>query len=164
LNGAQYEQRIDEKYLSTTSSENAFRVETFRSASSLGKAAGVGQQLRCYFVYKCKFVNPNPAEGETDLSVVSDVTFLNKVTENTKAIYQGIVSAVMERTGPVIEMYEVEGTREKRVVIGYKQGSATGFFSALSDLYHYYGLTSARKYVGKFFWSLSAPAYILTIL
>ncbi|RPA83364.1 NAD-specific glutamate dehydrogenase [Ascobolus immersus RN42] len=150
LNGAQYEQRIDEKYLAASSPQSAFRVETFRSASSLGKAAGVGQQLRCYFVYKCKFVNPEPAEGETDLSVVSDVTFLNKVTENTKAIYQGIVSAVMERTGPVIEMYEVEGTREKRVVIGYKQGSAAGFFSALSDLYHYYGLTSARKYVEQF--------------
>lgn len=158
LNGAQYEQRIDEKYLASSGPENAFRVETFRSASSLGKAAGVGQQLRCYFVYKCNFINPNPPEGETDLSVVSDATFLNKVTENTKEIYQSIVSAVMERTGPVIEMYEVEGTREKRVVIGYKQGSAAGFFSALSDLYHYYGLTSARKYVGKFGLGLSISA------
>lgn len=35
-------------------------------------------------------------------------------------------------------------------MIAYKQGSALGFFSALSDLYHYYGLTSTRKYVEQF--------------
>lgn len=76
---------------------------------------------------------------------------------------------VEDRYGPVIEMYEVEGTSEKRVVIGYKMGGTQHFFrlapasiathlpflidlvlfSALSELYHFYGLYSARKYVGK---------------
>jgi hypothetical protein len=45
-------------------------------------------------------------------------------------------------------MFEVEGSEEKRVVIGYKMGTTTHFFSALSDLYHFYNLYSARKYVG----------------
>jgi glutamate dehydrogenase len=57
---------------------------------------------------------------------------------------------VLARTGPVIEMYEVDGTREKRLVIGYRQGSTKSFFSAMSDLYHYYDLYSTRKYVGTF--------------
>lgn len=99
-------------------------------------------------MYKCDFVNPNPNADETDLDVVSDKSFLQKVTPNTKAVYQDVVKSVMERTGPVIEMFEVQGTREKRLVIGFKQGSSMGLFSALSDLYHYYGCTSARKYVG----------------
>lgn len=101
-------------------------------------------------MYKCDFVNPNPAPDEKDLAVISDKLFLEKVTPNTKEVYQNVVSAVIDRTGPVIEMYEVNGISEKRLVIGFKQGSAMGLFSALSDLYHYYGCTSARKYVGKF--------------
>jgi glutamate dehydrogenase len=53
-------------------------------------------------------------------------------------------------TGPVIEMFELEGTRERRLVIGYRQLTSTNLFSALSDLYHFYGLTSSRKYVEQF--------------
>lgn len=146
LSGPKYEERIDEKYLNPSNPSKAYRVETFRSTSTV---SGSEQQLRCYFVYKCDFVNPTPAEGESDLSVIADKTFLEKVTPNTKEVYQNIVTSVMGRTGPVIEMFEVEGTREKRLVIGFKQRSAMGLFSALSDLYHYYGCTSARKYVGK---------------
>ncbi|KAF8455771.1 glutamate/leucine/phenylalanine/valine dehydrogenase [Kalaharituber pfeilii] len=147
LDGPRYEQRIDEKYLNGSNPQKAYRVETFRSSSQLPNSS---QQLRCYFVYKCDFVNPNPGPNETDLSVISDKAFLEKVTENTKQIYQHIVQNVMERTGPVIEMFDVEGTREKRLVVGYRQRSAVGLFSALSDLYHYYGVTSARKYVEQF--------------
>lgn len=147
LSGPKYEQRIDEKYLNPSNPEKAYRVESFRSSSQL---TSTNQQLRCYFVYKCDFVNPNPDPTESDLDVVSDKSFLQKVTPNTKGVYQDVVKAVIERTGPVIEMFEVQGTREKRLVIGFKQGSSMGLFSALSDLYHYYGCTSARKYVEQF--------------
>ena len=43
-----------------------------------------------------------------------------------------------------------EGSRERRLVIGYKQGGTSKFFSALSNLYHFYSLYSARKYVEQF--------------
>lgn len=56
---------------------------------------------------------------------------------------------ILERAGPVIEIYNIEGSTDHRVVVAYRQGSSKGFFSSLSDLYHYYGLTSSRKYVGK---------------
>lgn len=72
---------------------------------------------------------------------------------------------VEARFGPVIEVFEVEGTRERRIVIGYKMGNTSTYFryvdppikgstyllrrSALSNLYHFYSLYSARKYVGK---------------
>ena len=47
-------------------------------------------------------------------------------------------------------MFEVENSREKRLVIGYRQRSTQHIFSALSDLYHYYDLYSTRKYVEQF--------------
>ncbi|KAE9387379.1 hypothetical protein BT96DRAFT_948403 [Gymnopus androsaceus JB14] len=59
--------------------------------------------------------------------------------------------SVEQRYGPVMEVFEVEGSRERRLVIGYKMGGTTAFFSALSNLYHFYSLYSARKYIEKFF-------------
>ncbi|KAI9789059.1 MAG: glutamate dehydrogenase (NADP(+)) gdh1 [Peltula sp. TS41687] len=148
MDGPRYEQRIDEKYLNPSTPSNSYRVETFRSA---GKLPGDNeQQLRCYFVYKCKFAHDRPRPDETDLNIIGEETFLQKATGNTKEIYQEIIHNAVGRTGPVIEMFEIEGSREKRLVVAYRQGSAMGMFSALSDLYHYYGLTSSRKYVEQF--------------
>lgn len=47
-------------------------------------------------------------------------------------------------------MFEVEGSRERRLVIGYRMETTTSYFSALSELYHFYGLYSTRKYVEQF--------------
>lgn len=54
------------------------------------------------------------------------------------------------RMGPVVTAYEVEGSKERRIIIAYKQGGTKSFFSALSDLYHSYGFYSTRKYVEAF--------------
>ncbi|KAB8346074.1 hypothetical protein FH972_023125 [Carpinus fangiana] len=149
VNGPRYEQRIDEKYLNaSTSPEHSYRLESFRSTSKVPE--GHDELLRCYFIYQCEFANPNPSSSETDLEIVGDKRFLLKATKNTKEIYSEIMKAAVGRTGPVIEIFDIEGRRDKRLVIAYRQGSALGFFSALSDLYHYYGLTSSRKYVEQF--------------
>ena len=131
--GPRYEQRIDEKYLNNSKGSRAYRVETFRST---GKLPGNDdqQQLRCYFVYQAEFANPEPDPEETRLDMVGEKRFLQKATKNTKEIYQEILTHAVGRTGPVIEMFDIEGTREKRLVVAYKQGSALGFFSAFSDL------------------------------
>ena len=148
IEGPRYEQRIDEKYIDTSTPERSYRVETFRSPTPL--PGDSEQQLRCYFVYQCQFANPNPHPEETDIEIIGEKRFLQKATANTKALYQEIISNAVTRAGPVIEMFELEGSREKRLVIAYRQGSAMGFYSALSDLYHYYRLTSSRKYLENF--------------
>ncbi|GCB17898.1 NAD-specific glutamate dehydrogenase [Aspergillus awamori] len=125
-----------------------YRVETFRSPTPI--PGDDGQQLRCYFVYKCQFANPTPDPNETNIDIIGEKRFLQKATPNTKAIYQEIISNAVSRSGPVIELFEIEKSREKRLVIAYRQGSAMGLFSALSDLYHYYRLTSSRKYLENF--------------
>lgn len=148
IDGPRYEQRIDEKYINPSTSDSSYRVETFRSGSHL--PGEKDHQLRCYFVYKCHFAHPNPGTEETKLDMIGEQRFLQKTTANTKAIYQEVMDNAVNRTGPVIEMFEIEGSREKRLVIAHRQGSAMGIFSALSDLYHYYGCTSSRKYVEQF--------------
>ncbi|QRV92303.1 glutamate dehydrogenase (NAD+) [Ceratobasidium sp. AG-Ba] len=154
--GATCERRIDAEYLDGSSPEAAYRLETYRSGGSISATAS--QQLRCYFVSKCQFppadaktlVKDEEGVERTDIRSVSDKSFLEKASDNTLEIYQRVMWNVEERFGPVIEMFEVEGTRERRVVIGYRMGGTKHFFSALSDLYHFYGLYSARKYVEQF--------------
>ncbi|KAF9068569.1 NAD-specific glutamate dehydrogenase [Rhodocollybia butyracea] len=149
--GAICELRIDTLFLDNSTPSDAYRLETFRSAGSISSTAS--QQLRCYFVNKCVFPTSPPtknAEGRTEIKSVSDKSFLEKASENTLEIYQKIMWSVEQRYGPVMEVFEVEGSRERRLVIGYKMGGTTTFFSALSNLYHFYCLYSARKYVEQF--------------
>ncbi|KAF7185776.1 NAD-specific glutamate dehydrogenase [Pseudocercospora fuligena] len=148
INGSGFEQRMETKYLDGSRGLNSYRIESFRSPSKI--PGGNDQSLRCYFVYQSSFKNKSPKPDETRVEELGDERFLQKTTSNTREIYQSVMDAVVLRTGPVIDMYDVEGTREKRLVVGFKQGSALGMFAALSDLYHYYGLTSTRKYVEQF--------------
>jgi glutamate dehydrogenase len=118
--------------------------------------------LRCYFVTKCSFVVPNPTpQQERDIKLVGDKTFLAKASANTQEVYEKIIGNVLDRTGPVLELMEFPESREKRLVIGYRQRSTIGFFSAMSDLYHYYELYSTSKYVGKYlqkYYAILKPA------
>ena len=147
LGGSRFETRLEEKYLDGSRGLNSYRVESFRSPSRLPDAT---ESLRCYFVYQSHFKTQDPPEGETNIEILGDERFLQKTTSHTRAIYQSVMDVAVSRTGPVIDMYDMEGAREKRLIVGFKQGSALGLFSGMSDLYHYYGLTSSRKYVEQF--------------
>ncbi|KAF4119754.1 glutamate dehydrogenase [Geosmithia morbida] len=149
--GHRYEQRLEAKYLDHHGNTK-YRVETFRSPAAIGHSPGSKTSLRCYFVYQCLF-RQKPGEtdpDETRLEVIADSGFWQKATDNTKQIYQDIILQAVGRAGPVIEVYDIEGTAEKRLVVAFRSRTARGIFSALSDLYHYYGVTSSRKYVEQF--------------
>ncbi|KAH7374651.1 NAD-specific glutamate dehydrogenase, partial [Plectosphaerella cucumerina] len=149
--GPRYESRLEAKYLDHTG-KTKYRVETFRSPGVLGASPNSKASLRCYFVYQCIFKQPPEQTDpkETRLEVIADHGFLQKATSNTKQIYQEIIELAVNRTGPVIEVFDIEGSAEKRLVIAFRSRTARGLFSALSDLYHYYGVTSSRKYVEQF--------------
>lgn len=119
IDGPQYEQIIDQKYLDISNRERSFRLETYRSKGNV--STSFKTQLRCYFITKCRFVVPEPAPEELlDISKVSDETFLSKASANTLQLYQKILQAVLMRSGPVIEMHEVEDSRCKKIIIGYR--------------------------------------------
>ncbi|PQE30774.1 hypothetical protein CJF32_00005985 [Rutstroemia sp. NJR-2017a WRK4] len=149
IGGPRYEHRLEAKYLDTSSSKT-FRVESFRSPGNLNGPGLSKTSMRCYFVYECQFVDSNPSPNETRLEVISDRMFLSKSTKNTKQIYSEIIELAVSRTGPVIEVFDIEDSNEKRLVVAFRRRTALGMFSALSDLYHSYGVTSSRKYVEQF--------------
>jgi glutamate dehydrogenase len=149
MGGPRYEHRLETKYLDSAS-PTCYRVETFRSPGHLSGTEPSKTTLRCYFVYQCQFVDPNPSPQETRLEVISDRLFFKKATKNTKQIYQEIIELAVSRTGPVIEVFDIADSPEKRIVVAFRRRTAAGMLSALSDLYHYYGVTSSRKYVEQF--------------
>ncbi|BGP18089.1 NAD-dependent glutamate dehydrogenase [Rhodosporidiobolus nylandii] len=174
-NGPQYEQRIDEKYIDPSTASSAWRLESYRAAPPDDSPVAAGEvevdanglpienvaaQLRSYFVSKCEFVQTQLSEEEiqkpgVSIREVSDKTFLEKATDNTLEMYQELMDAegvqeALRRMGPVVAAYDVERSRERRIVIAYKQGGTRTYFSALSDLYHSYGFYSTRKYVENF--------------
>ncbi|CAK5284434.1 unnamed protein product [Mycena citricolor] len=145
--GSTCETRIDDLFLDTNT---PYRLETYRSLGSV--SAKTAQQLRCYFVTKCHFP-PLPSEDSDDIRLYSDPVFLEKASENTLQIYGNAMRTVRARGyGPVLSAYQVEGTRQQRLVIAYdsRKSKTRHFFSALSNLYHFYSLYSARKYVEQF--------------
>ncbi|KAJ1953191.1 NAD-dependent glutamate dehydrogenase, partial [Dispira parvispora] len=149
LQGPLHERRIDAKYLDASNPTKAYRLESYRSRGTVSEK--VKAQLRCYFIARCNFVNADPTPEQIhDIQQVSDRTFLGKATPNTLEVYQRIMTHVLNRSGPVLELHEIPSTREYRLIIGYRQGSTQNFFSAMSDLYHYYDLYSTRKYVEQF--------------
>lgn len=150
ISGPRYEHRLEAKYLDMSGANRCYRVETFRSPGNLAGTAPSKSTMRCYFVYQCQYVEPNPSPQETRLEVIGDRMFLAKATKNTRQIYQEIIELAVSRTGPVIEVFDVEDSKEKRLVVAFRRRTAFGMFSALSDLYHYYGVTSSRKYVEQF--------------
>lgn len=147
--GPRFENRLESKYLDGNLTDR-FRVETFRSSGVLSDKSDSKASLRCYFVYQCQFVEPNADPQETRLEVISDRMFLAKATDNTKQMYKEILTVAVNRTGPVIEVFDHDSSQEKRLVVAFRSRTARGIFSALSDLYHYYGVTSSRKYVEQF--------------
>ncbi|KAJ3127236.1 NAD-dependent glutamate dehydrogenase [Nowakowskiella sp. JEL0407] len=149
LGGPGYERKMDSKYLDKSGKGVGYRLESYRSSGTV--SSSFSTQLRCYFIQKVNFVKESVSGDEmTDMKLISDKTFLEKATPNTLEVYQNIIKQVLVRSGPVAEVYDVPNSREKRIVIGYRQNSTQTFFSALSDLYHFYDLYSTRKYVEQF--------------
>lgn len=151
IGGPRYESRLESKYMDHAG-KSKYRVETFRSPAVIGASPNSKATLRCYFVYQCQF--PQSVEEtdpkETNIEKISDAGFWQKATANTKQIYQEIIELAVNRTGPVIEVFDIDDSVEKRLVVAFRTRTARGIFAALSDLYHYYGVTSSRKYVEQF--------------
>jgi len=150
--GPMVERKIEKKYLDTSLEDKAgYRVQTYRSMGHV-TTKSTKSQLRLYFVKQSVF-----AEGATDLPLdncdvnkIGDLSFLRRSSDHTKKLYEDILKEAVKQAGPVAKIFEIENSFECRLVIAYKRNSTHSLFSSLSDLYHYYGLFSTRKYVEQF--------------
>lgn len=150
-NDSQWERLMDQEYLNESKNGKVFRLESYRSTGVVTTQAP--EQLRCYFLQKCNFVEPNvdrKSEDAKDIRKVADKTFLTKTSDHIIDIYECVMRQALEHDGPAIEVFQVQDSPERNVVIGYRQGTTSNFFSAITDLCHYYGLYSTRKYVENF--------------
>eukprot|EP01135_Chromosphaera_perkinsii_P003700 Nk52_evm18s252 gene=Nk52_evmTU18s252 len=141
---------VQDHALNTNALYKTYRVETYRSAGYVSEGANV--QLRCYFTEMVDFGDNAKSIDpyETNVEKIGSVGFLTKATQHTKSYYSEVLAKAVNRSGPVIEEMNIGGSDEYRVVIAYRSRSTENFFAALSDLYHYYGLYSSRKYVEQF--------------
>ncbi|KAJ3275114.1 NAD-dependent glutamate dehydrogenase [Terramyces sp. JEL0728] len=143
-----YEKQIDATYLDVGSDETPYRIESYLSTE---KVSSVSAALRCYLIRKCDFVNPFPSNAEmTDIQRVADKNFLLRTTPKTHGLFKDVMERVLSANGPILEVFEHTSTGEKRLVIGFRRRSTRSFFSAISHVFHYYGITSTRKYVDQF--------------
>jgi glutamate dehydrogenase len=144
-----YESLIDSRYLDTASSETPYRIESYLSTGKVDRKAAP-TTLRSYLVRICEFEYPSPTlEQKLDIDYVSDKNFKFRTTQNTKKLFQQVMTKVLDTDGPVLEVVETR-SGEKRLIIGFRRRSTRNFFSALSDIFHYYGLASIRKHVDQF--------------
>ena len=151
LSESQWERKIDVEYLNKPDVNHAYRLESYRSTGVVAENAP--EQLRCYFLQECNFAEPVPnlySEAARDIRSVADKTFLTKTSEPILKIYEDVMQQALEHDGPAIEMFQVENSSEHHIVVGYRMGSTSNFFSAVTDLCHYYGLYSTRKSVEHF--------------
>lgn len=133
MEAPQYEQQIDERYLSPSTASHSYRAENFRSAGIV--PWDHGQELRFYFGYKGKYAADDLRPGVTNLKIIGEEAFLQKATAITKKPYQVIIQDAVGQTGPVMEMFTIGGLREKRPMVTFRPGIAMGMNSALSKFY-----------------------------
>lgn len=157
-----FEERIDDKYIDPSfKASNSYRAEYYSApldyksdpilhGISKKEPLVMNQFVRCYFVYKNRYVNDAVSLHDTELGRISDSTFLKIASPYTKKLYSAIIRDVVANTGPVIKCFPVEDSDEYRVVIGFRQKTSARYNSALSDLVHYYRMSVSRKYVEQF--------------
>ena len=85
-------------FLDHSTSEKAYRLETFRSAGAVSATAS--QQLRCYFVTKSKFV----VEGRFSISY-------------TKSFYLSDIFSIFVLFSAKIAVFSMRGDRTFRTVL-----------------------------------------------
>jgi len=126
---------------------NSYRLACYRTTGTVSPDSQT--QLRLYFLS-----TPEYPEGtvvptdDTKLEAVGDVTFWARASDTTKKIYQEVLNLVAVNLGPVIRLKQSPGGA--RLVIGYKRGSTHSYWSAVCDLYHFYGMYSTHKYIEQF--------------
>jgi glutamate dehydrogenase len=155
-----YESLIDSRFLDLPSSETPFRIESYLSTGRV--ATSDETPLRCYLIRQCDFVNPTPNKvEERSIQLVADKNFLHRVTAPNVAMFERVMHQVLDSNGPVMEVIDIEDGA-KRLVVGFKRRSTKSFFSAISDVFHYYGLTTSRKYIDQFSNGVTICSFDLT--
>jgi len=140
-------------------SKDGYRVQVYRTSGEISPSSET--KLRLYFVQKANFSHPPPPppphfdeesdwSKETSLSLISDQTFFNVSTDNTKRLTEEILKEAVHSLGSITRVVkdhpEGEPQEEVRLIVAYRSQSTHSFFSGMTSLYHSHGLHSTKKY------------------
>eukprot|EP00043_Microstomoeca_roanoka_P010747 m.101903 g.101903 ORF g.101903 m.101903 type:complete len:1058 (+) comp14992_c1_seq1:155-3328(+) len=142
-----------------------FRLQAFRSKSPVNKESGT--HLRLYLLQACDFVNPTPAEGETDLAQLADKTFLRDTNKNTQAAYQDVIRRTVKTEEPVVQFFpefEDEGHKSTLLLISHFVGDTHSFFVGMPSVYRHYHMFARTKFVEMFSNGIIVFAFYLNSL
>ncbi|KAJ0393762.1 hypothetical protein ATCC90586_010406 [Pythium insidiosum] len=126
-----------------------YRMQCYRSSGVLDPVL-VPYHVRMYFLQQPNFIEPNPAEGVTDINLISDKTFLERAGPRLKEVYQECINQAVNQMTPAFHTevwVEPDQSKMARVTIAYKTGATHSYFSSIADVYRQHGLFSTRKYV-----------------
>eukprot|EP01102_Stenamoeba_stenopodia_P004507 TRINITY_DN147_c0_g1_i1.p1 TRINITY_DN147_c0_g1~~TRINITY_DN147_c0_g1_i1.p1 ORF type:complete len:947 (+),score=276.37 TRINITY_DN147_c0_g1_i1:400-3240(+) len=123
------------------------RVACFRTQGTLSPDSKT--QLRIHVCYEPKYATANCQANETDIEKIGDIDFLAQAESSTKALYQELIREAISKQSPAVRL-ETLSSDSARLVIAYRRGSTHSYWSAISDLYHYYGLYCVHKQVEQF--------------
>lgn len=126
-----------------------YRMQCYRSSGVLDPVI-VPYHVRMYFLQQPDFVDPNPAEDETDITKIADKTFLSRAGERLQAVYQQCINEAVNQMTPSFHTevwLEPDNSKMARLTIAYKNGATHSYFSSIADVYRQHGLFTTRKYV-----------------
>lgn len=141
------EEVIDLKYLDGR--EDPFRVESYLSSGNV--AENIQNRIRCHFVNKCSYAEPNPTgEDIFDLDKVADSVYLKQVGQISKMAHALIVRRALEEIGPVIETDTATSNDCIKLMVAYRRKTTETFYTSITDLYHHHGFYSEKKFMENF--------------
>eukprot|EP00735_Rhodelphis_limneticus_P010071 TRINITY_DN2913_c0_g1::TRINITY_DN2913_c0_g1_i1::g.4399::m.4399 TRINITY_DN2913_c0_g1::TRINITY_DN2913_c0_g1_i1::g.4399 ORF type:complete len:1081 (-),score=465.50,sp/Q54VI3/GLUD2_DICDI/47.79/0.0,ELFV_dehydrog/PF00208.16/8.8e-50,Bac_GDH/PF05088.7/4.8e-15,Bac_GDH/PF05088.7/9.5e-05,ELFV_dehydrog_N/PF02812.13/0.032,DUF2330/PF10092.4/0.1,DUF976/PF06162.7/0.3,DUF976/PF06162.7/1.1e+04 TRINITY_DN2913_c0_g1_i1:330-3488(-) len=127
----------------------AMRMSSYRTKGSIG--AKSNRHLRVYFLSPARYEHTVGPNDPVDINKLGNTDFLRTATENTKRIYQEVLTTASKQLAPAVRMEDVSGSEEEvRIVIAYKRGGTHSFLSGVSDLLRSFNLHSTRKYIEQF--------------
>lgn len=141
-----YDLEIDDHYLDNIGSGNHRAVSFWTPVSN----------LKLTFVYQSVF--PDDATQITsnnlikgDIDAISDKTFTQIASDETKKLYGQLIQRVLEREGPVIRTLRSKADPDEiHLLIAYKRFTTIRYYSAINSLLNYYNLLPSKFFLESF--------------
>ncbi len=137
------ERRIEEKY-------PHHRLQSYRTKGTFSPSSPESYLL-FYFLDAPQFKENAPTENRHyPLEEVAAQQFLDGTLPPTVEHYRSVFDEIYNVLGPVVRLSVKEDTNERRICIGYQEGTTHSYFSAVSDVLNSHGIDSNRKYIEHF--------------
>lgn len=93
---------------------------------------------RLYILTRGKYAKMDATSKDVELKDVADIRFIERATENTKTIYAELLKEAVNKLTPVIKTYDFTDSKERRIVVAWKQSAAPQYFTEVRQFHYFY--------------------------